>query len=104
MNEETTNNGVEETRVKEDSNALPKDWVNVKDHPKELVIGKIDDGMKTKRALNEFQSNFSYISIVEPKNNKEALEDECWVQAMQAKLNEFKRQHVWNWFLYQEKK
>ena len=46
------------------------------------MIGDIGEGVKTRRALNEFQNNFAYISIVERKSTKEALEDECWVQAI----------------------
>ena len=59
------------------------------------VIGDIGEGVKTRRALNEFQSNFAYISIVEPENTQENLEDECWVQAMQEELNQFKRNNMW---------
>ena len=46
MSEEQTTNNLEETRVEKEPNPLPKDWTNMKDHPKELVIGKIEDGVK----------------------------------------------------------
>ena len=88
INEETIKN-------EEASTSLPKDWARIKNHPIEQVIGEIGEGVKTRQALNEFQSNFAYISIVEPKNTKEALEDESWVQAMQEELNQFKRNNVW---------
>ena len=85
----------EESIEKEETyTLLPKDWAKIKDHPIEQVIGEIGEGVKTRRALNECQSNFTYISIVEPKNTKEALEDESWVQAMQEELNQFKRNNV----------
>ena len=94
--------GLEEMNINEDSiekeethTSLPKDWARVKNHPIEQVIGEIGEGVKTRRALNEYQSNYAYISIVEPKNTKEALEDESWVQAMQEELNQFKRNNVW---------
>ena len=79
VNEEITNDRVKKARAEKESTPLPKDWVNLKNHPNELVIGNIDDGVKIRRPLIEYQSNFTYISIVEPMNNKEALEDKCWV-------------------------
>ncbi|GKB41521.1 integrase, catalytic region, zinc finger, CCHC-type containing protein, partial [Tanacetum coccineum] len=33
--------------------------------------------------------------IVEPKNYKDALTQACWIEAMQAELNEFERLEVW---------
>nr|GEZ23409.1 retrovirus-related Pol polyprotein from transposon TNT 1-94 [Tanacetum cinerariifolium] len=35
------------------------------------------------------------VSIVEPKNYKDALTQACWIEAMQEELNEFKRLEVW---------
>ena len=69
----------ESIKNEEVSTSLSKDWARVKDHPTEQVIGDIGEGDKTRRALNKFQSNFAYISIVELKNTQEVLEDECWV-------------------------
>jgi len=36
------------------------------------------------------------VSKIEPKNVKEALIDEFWIEAMQEKLNQFKRSEVWD--------
>ncbi|GKA67143.1 hypothetical protein Tco_0766951, partial [Tanacetum coccineum] len=33
--------------------------------------------------------------IVEPKSYKDALNQACWIEAMQEELNEFKRLEVW---------
>ncbi|KAK2436142.1 hypothetical protein QL285_021150 [Trifolium repens] len=41
-------------------------------------------------------SNACFVSTVEPKNVKEALTDECWINAMREELNEFKRNEVWD--------
>lgn len=37
-----------------------------------------------------------YTSTLEPKNVKEALEDECWIVAMQEELEQFERSQVWD--------
>jgi len=36
------------------------------------------------------------VSKVEPKNVKEALTDEFWIEAMQKELDQFKRSEVWD--------
>ncbi|CAA0811979.1 cysteine-rich RLK (RECEPTOR-like protein kinase) 8, partial [Striga hermonthica] len=36
-----------------------------------------------------------YTSLIEPKNAKEALKDECWILAMQEELEQFTRNDVW---------
>ncbi|GKC61214.1 hypothetical protein Tco_1088812, partial [Tanacetum coccineum] len=35
------------------------------------------------------------VSIVEPKNIKEAIIDSAWIEAMQDELHQFDRQNVW---------
>jgi hypothetical protein len=35
------------------------------------------------------------VSKIEPRNVKEALTDEFWINAMQEKLGQFKRNEVW---------
>ena len=37
-----------------------------------------------------------YISLIEPKNVKEALLDDFWVNAMQEELEQFVRNDVWS--------
>jgi len=36
------------------------------------------------------------VSKFEPKNVKEGLTDDFWIEAMQEELNQFKRSEVWN--------
>ena len=38
----------------------------------------------------------AYVSLIEPKNIKEALLDSDWISAMQEELNQFERSRVWN--------
>ncbi|WJX83409.1 hypothetical protein P8452_66072 [Trifolium repens] len=65
-----------------------------KNHPKELIIGNPELPVMTRS--REVISNACFVSTIEPKNVKEALTDECWVNAMQEELNEFKRNEVWD--------
>ena len=37
----------------------------------------------------------SFLSKIEPKNVKIAMDDSDWVEAMQAELSEFERNKVW---------
>ncbi|GJS85249.1 retrovirus-related pol polyprotein from transposon TNT 1-94 [Tanacetum coccineum] len=37
----------------------------------------------------------AFFTSVEPKNYKEALQESCWIKAMQEELNEFERLKVW---------
>ena len=38
----------------------------------------------------------AFLSQLEPKNVKEALNDDHWIVAMQEELNQFERSKVWN--------
>ncbi|KAG5562829.1 hypothetical protein RHGRI_005526 [Rhododendron griersonianum] len=64
-------------------------------HPTSQVIGNVADPMKTRKQLRDEVSYVCYVSLVEPKNIKEALIDECWVDAMHEELNQFERNNVW---------
>ncbi|KAI3667434.1 hypothetical protein L6452_42491 [Arctium lappa] len=66
-----------------------------KDHPIDQIIGSSSEGVKTRSAtINEcFYVNF--LSIIEPKKVKEALEDPHWIFAMQDELQEIVRNKVW---------
>ncbi|XP_070045492.1 uncharacterized protein [Nicotiana tomentosiformis] len=44
----------------------------------------------------EHEDNNAYISMVEPRNIKEALEDAYWIVAMKKELNQFERNKVWH--------
>ncbi|MCI14741.1 gag-pol polyprotein [Trifolium medium] len=64
-----------------------------KNHPKELIIGNPDQGITTRRS-NDLISNSYFVSKFEPKNVKESLTDEFWINAMQEELGQFKRNEV----------
>jgi hypothetical protein len=66
-----------------------------KNHPQDLIIGNPDEGVTTRRTVDVIV-NFYFVSKIEPKNVKEALEDEFWIEAMQEELNQFKRSDVWD--------
>jgi hypothetical protein len=66
-----------------------------KNHPKELIIGNPDQGITTRRS-SDVIANSCFVSMFEPKNVKEALTDEFWIEAMQEELNQFKRSEVWD--------
>ena len=38
----------------------------------------------------------AYVSLIEPKNIKEAMLDSDWISVMQEELNQFERTRVWN--------
>ncbi|XP_058727605.1 uncharacterized protein LOC131599176 [Vicia villosa] len=64
-----------------------------KDHPSELIIGDPNSGVVTRS--REQVSNSCFVSKTEPKNVKEALTDEFWINAMQEELCQFERNEVW---------
>ncbi|GJT93889.1 hypothetical protein Tco_1082734, partial [Tanacetum coccineum] len=65
-----------------------------KDHPLDNIIGELERPVSTRFQLHE-QALFCYynafLTSVEPKNDKDALTQACWIEAMQEELNEFKR-------------
>ena len=70
-----------------------------KNHPAENIIGDLTEGIKMrdkpKRNYQEMVKYVYYTSSIEPKNVKEALQDEYWVKAMQEELKQFVRNDVW---------
>ena len=66
-----------------------------KNHPQGLIIGNPDQGITTRRSVGVI-SNSCFVSKIEPRNVKEALTDEFWIEAMQEELNQFKRSEVWD--------
>ncbi|GKE89080.1 retrovirus-related pol polyprotein from transposon TNT 1-94, partial [Tanacetum coccineum] len=69
-----------------------------KDHPIENVIGNPSRSVSTRHQLQD-EAMFCYfdafLSFVEPKTYKEALEESCWIEAMQEELHEFEPLEVW---------
>ncbi|KAK2410100.1 putative mitochondrial protein [Trifolium repens] len=96
-------NEADERTIEEDSDesARPKATskgpsVRVqKNHPLDLVIGNPEQGITTRRT-NDVVANSCFVSLFEPKNVKEALTDEAWIEAMQEELNQFERSEVWD--------
>ncbi|XP_040370262.1 uncharacterized protein LOC112183342 isoform X3 [Rosa chinensis] len=86
-----------------------------KDHSTQDVIGNVHEGIQTRRQVatkvstdsalacflteNEVNINIishcGFVSLIEPKNVKEALNDDEWINAMHDELNQFARNDVW---------
>nr|GEW48351.1 retrovirus-related Pol polyprotein from transposon TNT 1-94 [Tanacetum cinerariifolium] len=69
-----------------------------KDHPLEQVHGNLSRSVQTRRQLATDPEMCMYIltvSIAEPKNIKEAVDDSAWIEAMQEELHQFDRIQVW---------
>ncbi|CAJ2670589.1 unnamed protein product [Trifolium pratense] len=97
---ETTNESKNDTEVtaSDQISATPKKGPSTrtqKNHPTDLIIGNPNQGITTRRTL-DIVSNACFVSKFEPKNVKEALTDEFWINAMQEELNQFKRNEVWD--------
>ncbi|GJZ27136.1 retrovirus-related pol polyprotein from transposon TNT 1-94 [Tanacetum coccineum] len=77
---------------------LNKEIANIKeskDHPIETVIESLNQ--RTLRSQVQNQSNFfCFVFSIEPKNIKEAIQNESWFMAMQEELNQFKTNDVWS--------
>ncbi|KAJ9566218.1 LOW QUALITY PROTEIN: hypothetical protein OSB04_002184 [Centaurea solstitialis] len=75
--------------------ALPstKSWT--RHHPMSQIIGDPDSGVQTRSATQNEAFFTSFLSVVEPKKTKEALEDPDWITAMKEELLEFIRNNVW---------
>ncbi|KAI3762544.1 hypothetical protein L1987_52975 [Smallanthus sonchifolius] len=79
-------------------------------HPIDNIIGDPHAGVQTRhRTIAENTSLYSeildigvietclhaaFVSQLEPKNVKEALADNCWIEAMQEELSQFQKLHV----------
>ena len=59
------------------------------------VIGHVTPGLKTRRQSQREVNYFTcYVSLFEPKNVIEALNDDNWVNAMHEELEQFVRNDV----------
>nr|GEV04375.1 retrovirus-related Pol polyprotein from transposon TNT 1-94 [Tanacetum cinerariifolium] len=67
-------------------------------YPLENIIGQLARSVSTRLQLHE-QALFCYynafLTSVEPKTYKDALNQSCWIGAMQEELNEFEHLEVW---------
>ena len=77
------------------SKSIQKAFADHRDHPHNLVIGNIEDPVKTRSKACNMCMFSGFISMIEPKKVDEAINDVHWVSAMQEELAEFKRNNVW---------
>nr|GFA74706.1 hypothetical protein [Tanacetum cinerariifolium] len=76
----------------------PYEFQWTKDHPLEKVIGEPSRPVLTRNQLRSDGDMCMYalsVSIIEPKNVKEAMTDPAWIDSMQEELLQFKRLDVW---------
>ncbi|KAL9436993.1 hypothetical protein AB3S75_022939 [Citrus x aurantiifolia] len=66
-----------------------------KNRPSELILGNLDEKMVTRKMYANMVRFTCFVSLIEPKNVKEALVDEFWVKAKQEELEQFERNDVW---------
>ncbi|WJX29432.1 hypothetical protein P8452_18073 [Trifolium repens] len=84
-NEESTEESLEEEGEASSEPQVQNKGPSVrvqKNHPKDLIIGNPDQGITTRRT-NDVIANSCFVSMFEPKNVKEALTDEAWIEAIQ---------------------
>ena len=72
---------------------MTKEWRYALSYPKDLILGDLEQGVKTRSFINLF-NNLAFVSQIEPKSFKDAENDEFWILAMQEELNQFGRNKV----------
>ncbi|GKB50544.1 hypothetical protein Tco_0901297 [Tanacetum coccineum] len=90
-NTKVVNNNNKDESIEDD------EIINIKEsknHPLDQVIGNLNQRTLRSQAQN-YSNFFCIISLIEPKDVKEALKDESWVVAMQEELNQFIANDVW---------
>jgi hypothetical protein len=68
--------------------------VTQKNHPEELIIGDMNDGVHTRRQLL-YQIEIALFSYVDPSSIKEACKDENWIKAMNEELDQIEKNQTW---------
>lgn len=58
-------------------------WKHKSSHPLENFLTPLDSGIFTESKLRNMCAYSAYVSLVKPKNMKEALQVEEWISAMQ---------------------
>ncbi|GAU32747.1 hypothetical protein TSUD_323150 [Trifolium subterraneum] len=71
------------------SQGPPKTWRIVGYHPPDQIIGNTEDGVRTRKALQDVETNLRLISQIEPRSINEAIIDESWIEAMKEELHQF---------------
>jgi len=77
------------------STDLPKEWKTSRNHLLDNIIGDISKGVTTRQSLKDLCNNMDFVSLIEPKNFKEAIIDDHLIVALQEELNQFERNDVW---------
>lgn len=77
------------------SDKLTSNWKHKSSHPKDLIIGDINEGIHTRSKRREESSAVALVSEIEPKSIEEALSDESWIEAIQEELRQFSINDVW---------
>lgn len=67
----------------------------MKSHPISQVLGDAIKPMKIRKQERNEVSHFGYISFIDPKNIKEALVDDYWINTIHEELKHFERNYGW---------
>ena len=59
----------------ESSSSMSKEWRYALSHPKDLILGDLEQGVETRSSINLF-NNLAFVSQIEPKSLKDAENDE----------------------------
>ena len=73
-----------------------KKYRYIASHQKEYIISDPSAGTRTRSQSKNLCAFNAFVSLIEPKNVNEALQEADWIIAMQSELNEFDRNKVWN--------
>uniref|UniRef100_UPI0033931A93 hypothetical protein n=1 Tax=Acinetobacter baumannii TaxID=470 RepID=UPI0033931A93 len=57
-------------------------------HSLQNILTPLNSGISTRSKLRSMCAFSAYVSLIEPKNIKEALVDSDWISAMQEELNQ----------------
>jgi hypothetical protein len=69
-----------------------------RNHPEEKIIGDINAGVETRSKRQESSSNHKHVSLLslfEPKNVEEAINDEYWMKAMKEEISQIEKNETW---------
>ena len=69
-----------------------------RNHPEHQIIGDINAGVETRSKRKESitnQEHVSLISLFEPKNVEEAINDEQWMKAMKEEISQIEKNKTW---------
>ena len=82
-----------EPQVIEKEPSYPRERLYVNDGK---IIGDPNQEVNIRSSYRNIYEYVAFFSQLEPKNVKEALNDDHWIIAMQEELNQFERSKVWN--------